>query len=385
MYHLATIIGLLLTIAAHAQSTAVAVSDDASLRTAIAAARPGTRIRLAAGRYSPGLFITLAGTKDAPIIIEGADDKDPPRFEGGKEALHLSDCTYVTIRNLAFKGQSANGINVDDAGSAETPSHHITLERLDIREVGSRGNQDAIKLSGLDHFVVRDCRIEGWGGQAIDMVGCHHGLIEGCTIKGRAGFSQHTGPQTKGGTSDVIIRRCDFIESSGRGVNIGGSTGLEYFRPRGARYEARDITVEGCRFVGCEAPVAFVGVDGAIVRYNTFYHPAKWALRILQETTAEGFVPCRNGRYERNLIVFRGDVLRPAVNIGAHTAPETFVFSDNLWYREDRPAASRPDLPTREQNSIYGLDPKLKDPAKLEFTPGEPRAQAYGADALKSK
>ena len=33
--------------------------------------------------------------------------------------------------------------------------------------------------------------------------------------------------------------------------------------------------------------MAFVGVDGSVVRYNTIYRPEKWVVRILQENTAD--------------------------------------------------------------------------------------------------
>jgi hypothetical protein len=113
---------------------------------------------------------------------------------------------------------------------------------------------------------------------------------------------------------------------------MGGSTGMNYFRPKGARYEAKDIRVEGCVFVGSDAPVAFTGVDGATFRYNTIYRPTRWILRILQETTAPGFAACRNGRFEHNLIVFRRSEFSTFVNIGPHTQPETFTFADNWWF-----------------------------------------------------
>ena len=87
--------------------------------------------------------------------------------------------------------------------------------------------------------------------------------------------------------------------------NIGGSTELQFFRPPlkpgEAHWEAKHIRVEGNTFIGGGAAVAFVGVDGAVVRYNTIYHPDRWVIRILQETTEPGFVACRNGRFERNL------------------------------------------------------------------------------------
>jgi len=358
------------------------VDDDASLRAAVRDARPGTRIRIAPGHYRPGISVSnLAGTEQAPIVIEGADARRPPRFDGGSEAWHLSNCSHVTLRTLDVRGQSSNGINVDDSGSFESPSHHIVLENLRVADVGPTGNHDAIKLSGVTDFIVRNCTLEGWGGQAPDMVGCHRGLIEGCTFRGKPGFTQHTGPQTKGGSSRITIRRCLFLDAADRGVQLGGSTGMAFFRPRGAKYEARGIVVEGCTFVGCQAPVAYVGVDGAVVRYCTFYRPRKWVMRILQETTAEGFVPCRNGRFEHNLVVFRRADVSTFVNIGPHTQPETFRFAENLWYCEDRPSASRPQLPAPESGSIYGVDPQLAAPERNSFRPRNPQAAAFGATA----
>ena len=360
----------------------VRVTDDASLRAALREAAAGTVIRLAPGRYQPGVFAdNLQGTPERPIVIEGEDAARPPLFEGGKVAWQLSDCAHLVLRNIAVRGQQVNGINIDDGGSYDTPSQHLVLDKLQISEIGPRGNFDGIKLSGVDDFVVRDCTLDGWGGQAIDMVGCHRGTIEGCTFQGREGFSQDAGPQTKGGSSQIAIRGCLFVNAGGRAVNVGGSTGLAYFRPRGARYEAKDILVEGCVFAGSQAPVAFVGVDGAVVRYNTFFRPDKWVLRILQETTEPGFAACRNGRFERNLIVFRRAGVAIQVNIGPHTSPETFVFADNLWYCEDRPQASRPDLPAAETGGVYGIDPQVADLEQNRLRPQNPQAAQYGASA----
>ena len=78
---------------------------------------------------------------------------------------------------------------------------------------------------------------------------------------------------------------------------MGGSTGANFFRPHGAHYEAKDVTVEGCTFVGGEACVAYVGVLGAVVRYNTMYRPRAWVLRILQGITSEGIAGLPRGAF----------------------------------------------------------------------------------------
>jgi hypothetical protein len=361
------------------------VGDDAALRRALAEARAGSRIVIAPGTYRPGVHVAeLRGTAEAPIVVEGADAKDKPVFEGGIFGMQFSDCAYLTLRNLALRGQSGNGINIDDAGTFDTPAHHITLDGLHVSEIGPKGNRDGIKLSGVDDLVVRGCTVEGWAGQAIDMVGCHRVLVERCAFRGKAGFDQQIAVQAKGGSSDVAVRNCTFLNVGQRGVNLGGSTGLKLFRPPGVNYEAKDVTVEGCRFVGGLAPVAFVGVDGAVVRYNTIYRPERWIVRILQENTAEAFVPSRGGRLERNLVVFDSR-LRFPINIGGKTEPKSFRFKENFWFAEDDPRRSRPQLPTVEEGGTYGVDPKVTlDKDGVPAVPDENAARGYGADALPS-
>jgi hypothetical protein len=367
--------------AATAAARVIPVSNSDELRHAARAARPGDTIRLAPGTYAPNLSISdLVGTADAPVTIEAADPDDPPVFKGGRQAFHISDCSYLILRHIVCDGQSENGINLDDGGTSDTPSHHVTLEHVTVKNTARQGgNHDAIKLSGVDDFTLRHCRTEGWAGQAVDMVGCHRGLIERCEFVGKDGFAQTTGPQCKGGTADVTFRRCTFANAGTRALNVGGSTGLPYFRPIDAPHEAKNITVEGCTFTGSDAPLAFVGVDGATVRYNTIAYPKKWIFRILQESTDKRFVPCRKVTLEHNLFVFRHADCPIPINIGPNTAAKTFTFADNFWYCEDDPARSKPLLPAAERNGTYGKAPELSD----GLSPGEGSPAArHGAHAL---
>jgi hypothetical protein len=127
-------------------------------------------------------------------------------------------------------------------------------------------------------------------------------------------------------------------------------------------------------------------VDGAVVRFNTLYRPKRWALRILQETTAPGFVRCRNGQFTDNLILFRSDEWAQAVNEGPGTDPETFRFARNWWYCLDRPERSRPELPTRETDAVVGRDPRLRDPEHGDLRPADDSpAMGVGAHAYKEQ
>ena len=360
--------------------------DGLPLREAIAEARPGVTVYVAPGTYEGGLYLTeLQGTPDAPIVIAGADPEDPPVIEGGGNAMHLVNARHVELRDLVLRGASSNGLNIDDGGDYATPAHNITLRRLRVEDIGPEGNRDGIKLSGVNDFRVIDCTIERWGdaGQGIDMVGCHRGMIEGCTFRYEPGLPTTAGVQAKGGSSEIIVRNNRFEYAGGRAVNIGGSTGLQFFRPEPQGHEARDITVEGNVFIGSMAPVAFVGCDGATFRFNTVYLPERWALRILQETREPGFVASRRGVFEDNIVVFRSDAWAAGgVNIGPETAPETFSFARNVWYCVDDPRLG-PNLPTEEQDGIVGVDPLLIDPEGGDFSlrPGSP-AEGRGHTAL---
>jgi hypothetical protein len=361
----------------------VRVKNSSELSRAIRAIRPGTTLMLESGIYSGGIFLRdIEGKERQCVVIEAADPDNPPVFTGGRQAIHLANCSNITLRNIKVMGFPANGINIDDGGSYETPAHHIILENLTIIETGPKGNHDALKMSGVDHFVVRKCHFEGWGGSGIDMVGCHNGIIEDCTFIGREGFSQSNAVQLKGGTQDVLVQCCFFNNAGQRSINLGGSTGLRFFRPKVRDYEARNITIAGNRFVGSMSPIAWVTSDGGYVHHNTIVLPAKWVLRILQESSDIRFKPCHDGIFERNLIIFDSKV-QTFVNIGPGTSPETFRFQHNGWLDLDR--NRKPSLPILETESIHirdtSIDPKTLTDGKFELD--DERVKGIGAQAYR--
>jgi hypothetical protein len=332
----------------------VVVRDPQELRSVVRTLRAGMTLKIAPGEYPGGLHVEgIEG-----LTIEGLDPDDPPTFVGGDNAWQFSRCAKLTLRDLRLRGQTGNGLNLDDGGRADDPVTGTRLERIEIREVGPQGNHDGIKCSGLDRLSITDCTLVGWGGQGIDLVGCHDVLIRGCRFVGKPGFSASAGVQAKGGSARVTVEKCRFENAGERPLNVGGSTGLEYFRPRGVPYEAQSVVVRGCLIEGGSCAAAFVGVDGAEFSDNTVLYPQRWIFRLLQETLAEGFIPARNVVIKGNRIVFRRSQLREDVNIGGGTEPESMRFESNSWFAEDRPQASRPRLPVEEQNGSYGTDPR---------------------------
>lgn len=367
---------------AAAPAAEVNVSTTAELRAALGAAAGGTRIVVSSGDYDSIHAQDVRGTEGAPIVVVGADPAHPPCLRGG---MHISSAAWIELAHLSIVGASGNGLNLDDAGKLDSPTHHVLIQDVTVRDVGGRGNDDGIKLSGVREFRIERATIERWGrgGSAIDMVGCARGVVEDCSFVDREEDSAASGVQMKGGTRDVRITRCRFVNAGQRAVNLGGSTGLGYFRPRPEGFEARDLVVEGSTFVGSQAPIAFVGVDGASVRWNTFFRPRKWCLRILQETAAPEFVACRNGVFADNVVAYRSDEVSTPFNVGPGTAPDTFVFARNYWHCIDAPARAAPTTPTPESDPARGGDPLFRDPATGDLTlaQGSP-ARGHGADAF---
>lgn len=337
-----------------ASAAEVIVRHNAELRAALQDLKDNTRLLIAPGEYTGGHHVRNIER----LTIEALDSTQPPVFKGGKTAWQFSRCTGLTLRHLKINGQSNNGINLDDGGQLDSPVENITLEHVEVSDIGPQGNHDAIKCSGLKKLTVRHCRIIGWGGQGIDFVGCHDSLITECHFEGKEGFSASAGIQLKGGTSKVTIEKCHFRNAGQRPINAGGSTGLAYFRPQGATFEAKDITIRHNTIEGSPCAAAFVGVDGALFEENIILFPKQWLFRILQETKAPGFVPCRNVVVKDNRIIFRRADIRTDINIGSDTDPQSFQFSGNWWFAEDQPAASEPKLPSQEKDGNYGQDPR---------------------------
>lgn len=350
-------IALLLFLHGFVQARIVEVDNDAQLRQALSNAQAGDTILLKPGIYRGGIHVGLAGEKDKPIVVASQAGDDPAVIEGNS-GLHLVGARYVTLRDLIVRKSTGNGINIDDAGKMDHSAVGVRVERCQILDTGPKGNLDALKLSGLKDFAISDCIITGWGGSAIDMVGCADGKIGGSTITGKPGFDQASGIQMKGGTRDIRVTQNTFNNAGARALNVGGSTGLAFFRPLDAAYEAKDITVDHNLIEGSEAPVAFVGVDGAVFSNNILLRPEKWVMRILQESRDPRFAKCRNVRFEKNLIVYSQKQVRTIANIGPDTQANSFVFDRNWWFCHDGPTP-KPDLPSVEKNGVYGQDPQL--------------------------
>lgn len=343
---------------------------------AAAVAQPGDTILFHDGFHFGGQFAAnLQGTPDDWIYILSAPGATPI-IQGGTNAIQLSEPAYLFIRGLTFQGQTGNGVNIDDGGTFDTPAHHIVIEDCVFRDMAASGNNDLLKLSGLDYFEVRNCQFLNGanGGSGIDMVGCHYGLIQGNSFENMGSNSI----QAKGGTQYLRIEQNFFRNGGQRTLNLGGSTSLAFFRPQDAPFEAADILVYSNILVGSWAPLAFVGSVRVSVVNNTIYLPQNWVLRILQETVdPDRFIECGDNELRNNIFVVNNS-LSTAVNTGPNTRPETFLYSNNVWFHVSNPDWI-PNLLTPEIDGLFGQNPLLADPDSDDFSiPSDSPAAGLG-------
>lgn len=328
-------------------------------------AQPGDTILIFPSTYTGSNFISnLNGNSNAYIHFIGTNP-ETVIFQGGSQGMHFSQVSYIHIEGLSFTQHTGNGLNIDDGGTFSTPTHHIKIINCRFYDMGAQGNNDFLKMSGVDDFEVSGCTFQNGanGGSGIDMVGCHQGKILRCTFNDLGSNCI----QAKGGTQFIDIAQNWFEDGGQRALNLGGSTGLEFFRPQDAPFEAADLNVYANVFVGGWAPIAYVGCVRVHVVNNTIISPQNWVMRILQETINPArFLPCGDNSFINNIVYFNNS-LSTFVNIGSNTDPGSFEFSNNLWYNFASPANSTPNLPASESNSIVGQDPSFINVGNADY------------------
>ncbi len=334
-----------------------------TIQSAIVQAQPGDTVLIHPGTYTTSTYIVeKKGTWERPIVIEGVS-QDSVIISGPSSSMQFVDCSYLTLQNFTMRGQKGNALFFDDGGTIGTPSETIIVRNIVFEDMegASNVNTNFLKMAGVNFFGIENCRFDRGPVKSlcIDLVGCHGGFIYNCLLRG----TTDGGIQAKGGSQDIDIISNTFENCGDRGINIGGSTGLPFFRPADARYEAVRIHVYTNTFVGCRASIAFAGAVGSWVVNNTIVNPTAWPFRILQENVdTSRFMPCGKISIQNNIIVFR-NTLNAHFNVGPNTAPETFLVSHNLWYNSDVPSRSNENIaPVVESASIYGEDPLFINP-----------------------
>ena len=231
--------------------------------------KAGDTLVLAAGTYDdpgnvPGLPVfNLNGTASAPITITGASDASQTVLLGRSthNTIRFSGSSYVIVKNLTVDGRDLGG----DAVSAQGVSHHITIENLIIRGVGSNQAVVGISTNGAAtwNWTIRGNTIIGAGtgmylGNSDGARPFVAGLIERNVIRDTIGYNvqikhQAPWPNITGlptGKTNTVVRHNVFTKGS------NSSTGAD----------ARPNLLIG------DVPASGPGADNGYEVYGNFFY-----------------------------------------------------------------------------------------------------------------
>ncbi len=216
----------------------VFIANPSNYLTLLRNLAPGDTLMLEPGIYDdsndvPGLpFFNMNGEPDKPIVISGAETGNRPVFLGRSthNTVRFDNASYIEIRNIVIDGRNLGG----DGVKAQGISHHIMLENLLIKGVGSDQQIVGINTKAPAwKWVIRNCVIieAGTGmyfGNSDGSVPFVNGLIEYNLIVNTLGYNlqikhQIDRPARSGvpGDGTTIIRHNVF--SKAENASTGGA------------------------------------------------------------------------------------------------------------------------------------------------------------------
>lgn len=235
-----------------------AAKPFAALQAGLAAAKPGTEVRVAGELPASTYIVDLKGSADAPIWISG----EPGAKIG---PLTLEGASHVIVQDLELSG-SADG-HVLHFFFAD----HLLLRRLKIHDAGL----GCIKGSQTTEAFVEDSEL--WaagkvnGHPVLDYVGVNNGHIV------RSEFHDTPGVMImlKGGTSDLLFAWNELHHQTapGNALSLGQSTGPEFFQPKDSAFEGlRIVAFANLLHDLVGPPVAFEGCKDCAAVRNTIWN-----------------------------------------------------------------------------------------------------------------
>ena len=316
-----------------------------TLTKAVAAATPGTAIRIKPGTYDTALYTNdLHGTEENPIWIGGIPGQERPVLTSEKGAITINRGSYIIIHDLEVTGSEIHGIHVNDGGDNNNfeAAHHFIFRNIYNHEIGD----SCFKFAGLNYSWLFDCEVErshigGRESAAIDSVGCHYNTVAYNYIHDVLGI----GVSFKGGSYEADIFANLFVNIGTSAVNMGQTTGDDFFRPSlkkdGTMYEAHDIRTYSNIFIGGESSFSFICATNCYAVNNTVIMPRSFLFRVLNTDEADSRKLANAGSPHDNTIAnnifYYGDSLRDPMNVGGKTSPATFVVQNNIFYFVNRP------------------------------------------------
>lgn len=302
--------------ALHGSDLAAGTSAETAWRSLAKAGRaslaPGDRVALAGGQTHAGqlIFSGLKGTASAPILISsygGAGDPKPQPAtidgRGTAAALHLIDCSYVTVANLAVTADGGGwptelkpapaqrcGILVEAVVAGEFAG----IELRDLRVSGVSYHEPGFKRPAEDVKTANGNARYGWGVRFIARNA--QAKMRGLTVRNSViERVDHTGLKftaPEGGIREVEVEGVRVVDVGGPGIQLSGVVDGRFHRlhvnrsgsagdsrnwGRGSglwTWGCRNIVIERSEFLNANGPGDSAGVHidyrcrDVVVQYN---------------------------------------------------------------------------------------------------------------------
>jgi hypothetical protein len=350
-----------------------------TIAQALKAAQPGDHVNVAAGTYDcadtyvDGTAGAARGTMAAPIWVSAAagavvDCGDPT--QGATSALQLHGVSYLVVEGLELRNASGHVLHVDGQSTGVlfkgVFAHRAGLACLKA----SQSDDVSVEGSELaDSGLSADLAASNASGQILDYVGVHGAHVSRSKLHGAAGngagSAANVAAQFKGGSHDVVFAEND-VAGAYTAVNLGGSTGAQFFDPPDADYEGKNL-VAYANVVRGPMSVAFaaMGCHACAVYNNTVDAEIDHqAIRALPGNLPGGGASHTVGlEVTNNLFVFTGALPQDLFNAGAEEMVGITQASNLFFAGGAKIASIFSDVPVvGTPGVVVDQDPKLTAP-----------------------
>ena len=334
---------------------------------------------------APGQYVYLMGVpgEEKPVFAASTTAAFTS-ITGGDNPPH-----HFVLQDLVYRKASplvgSHCINIYGSTQNYPPVHDVIIDNCEFYQRST--NTQMIKMAGVDFFTIKNCTMNASNGTVIGMagVGCHEGEVYNC----RVDSCLQNGIEFKGGSSEIVIRNNVINMAYFTGINLGGDTDYEAFRPplnimEEPTYEARGIHVFSNIIIDVTAPLAFntardcKAYNNLIVVTDKTRSPSGLVetlglLWIRHSGAGSVPTPSMNNLLANNIFYFREkEEYYPNVfwhlmvgDEGDHS--DTHEFYNNLWYCFEDSSTSWASWDMNGQvaypivrDNVFGKDPLVQ-------------------------
>jgi hypothetical protein len=353
--------------------------------------KPGDEIILMPGRHKPASFTDLRGEANRPIIIRSVTPDAPAVIVADSAGVEFIRPFAVILQDVQITAGTRTGIRATDGHMGEEVAGDpyqsgFRIRRVTISRIGPEATSDAIRIWGLADVQVDQLTVHGWGGAAVEIVGCREVTIERSRFLGDADFEQVSGVEVRGGSQAVSVIDCVFRDCGEASIALGGHSARREFRPslpeapdtKRPRFEASRVQVDRCEVVGGRTSFSLIGAQHVVINACTIVNPGASLFRFGATDPNAPVSPNDHVTLDANLLTWKPATLQALFAADDTARPATLNITDNLWWSPGESAQLADRFPVEPAlPQTLDVDPRLD----REYRPTDPAATPYGRHA----